>query len=1352
MRSSQFLNSIVFALILLIPSFFIIPDSGSVSVNQTILDLPSRKPIDAGTVIKVSGGSQIFNSSCYFPVPKASTLESLNISISPVPYIEGGNRYPSDMWFNVSGKKMYEYPSSNRDGYHFGQWGRQNVSLDGRDSGIMMDTSHSIPPNFDIILPKNATITDAVFNITGHQRDVQDDWRSYYYEGSTGETTGYSLTFIDDTDSNGLPEIIAGSPTGSNNFGLIAKYEFEPSTESLVLVGSSLLGSDQYSLFGYSLSDTFSVAGKGTSIAVGAPKGAKVIEGTVSLVLITSLSEYDILKGNDTLEGFGTAVQVGDIDTDGEAEIVVGSPMANSGRGKIYILDLESPGDFSAETSIKTVIDGPVGETGFGKNITIGDVDGDKIMDIAVSSDEKVRIFTGGLSMDIDTDYTIDPISSGGVSSFGHIEFIGDTEGSGEDTLAVGCPGELSGAVLLYDTPSSGSLTLDSKYTPSGSMISRNFGYSISSICDYDKDGNMEFAISSVGDASSRGSIGIYQFDSTDPEKVLTESSVGSMYGTDILLCADMISNGYIDVVAGATYNAGPSSISNGRIYLEEYFDSSTLGENTPTMQINGIDAWTYSGPHLTNTATTSDLKNVINNAVSTSDIVEGISTPYNEYVSINLALTSPDIPNLEGSKMFSVDAINIRYEQTVHIPDLAGQIEAYIANPNVKPESDGNYHIPFLLRSKSAGGIKIDTVVQDFDYPPVIENPIQYLSLKEDTHDLYLLDLWHVFEDDKTPDEDLSFVIVNDGENRSMVSATIWEGRYLSIDAFNDTSDTKSNDNWTGKVFLTLVVRDGLDAIFALEDLVVEILPVNDPPMLSNEPEGFVFQDDLFEFIPEVVDAEGDEHDMSLSGPGNMSLVENININWYPNNWDVGNHTWTLTLSDGLDQIKYVFDLDVINVNDVPYFVTLPPVYNTVYVGETFTFDFDAEDIDPNDSIKFEIVKGLQGSLIDESTGVFTWTPIIYQYDPVEYIVRVSDNFRNYTQFTFYINLTLRLLEPEITSEPETILYDMMKWEYEVVVYDPNDDIPLVQFMEGPRGMKFSNITNILTWRPLANQTGVHTVKLRIISSGYTIAHTFNLTVQRAIRIWDISVTAGLDGKKISGKFLFTGSYNVTPSDVEYVQVRIDDGAWINATILEGRWSHEFNTNDYENGKHTFSVRAFDGHEWSQTQTIEVTISNSAVFPVWLTIVIIILIILILIILIVVTIYVIQNKMKKSEEDQIHKLTRDDFDQSRAELDRFLEDVGRDVSDDIGTSDEEVAPMDLGDLVAERGVTECTEDTKIFDKQSDGIYELGGMEDAENKTGDVDPCQDPENEGVEENIPQQEPPQMPSDVDKSGK
>lgn len=1336
--------SIVLAAILIIPAFFMVIDSGSVSALDPGEDPPLRDPVESGTIIKIKGGSQKYNASQYLPVPKDSTLLALNLSISPVPFIENGNGYPSNMWFNITGRKMYEYPSIDAGGNHFGQWGRQNVSLDGRDSSIIMDTSHPIPPDFDILLPKNATVTDAVFNITGHQRDLTDEWRNYYYEGSTADSTGFALSYIDDTDSNNLPEIIAGSPTGSNNYGFISRYEYDPNSDSLLIKGLSVAGTDQYSLFGYSISETFIHPVNAKMIAVGAPKGAPLMEGTVTLINIASMTVDDTLEGNDTMEGFGTAVQVGDIDSDGEAEIVVGSPRANSGRGKIYILDIDSSGDFSKGTSLKAVIEGPSGETGFGKNITIGDVDGDKALDIAVSTEEKVRIYTGGSSMDFDADFTIDPISSGGVSSFGYIGFVGDVSGSGEETIAIGCPGKLTGSVLLYDTPSAGSLTLDSKYTPSGSMISNNFGYSISEICDYDKDGDPEFAISAVGDAGSRGSIGIYQFDSTDPEKVLTESSVGSMYGFDILFCADMVNNGYTDIVAGATYHAGPTSISNGRIYLEEYFDSSILEENPPTVKINGVDVWTYSGSHLTDMVQTTDLKDEINNVISNSDVVEGISTPYNEYVIVNVAITSPDITDLEESRLFSVDGIKIIYEQTVILSNLSDMIEAYTKSPTIKPEPDGNYHVPFLFKSDTAGGLKINSIIQDFDFPPTIENPIQYLSLKEDTCNRVILDLWHVFEDDKTPDQNLSFIVVNEGENRSMISATVWEDRYLSIDAYNDTSDTKSNDNWTGEATLTIVVRDGIGAINSIENVVIDVLPINDPPMLANVPGNFVYQDGLFEFIPEVIDAEGDDHEMHLTGPSNMSLIEDLNVNWHPNNWDVGNHTWTLSLSDGQDEFLYEFDLDVINVNDLPYFLTYPPEYNTVYVGETFTFDFDAEDIDPNDSLKYEIIKGLQGSMIDETTGVFTWTPAIFQYDSVEYIVRVSDNSRNYTEHTFFINLSLRLLEPEIRSEPDTILFDMMTWNYDVDVYDPNDDIPLIKFIKGPAGMQFSNITNILTWRPLANQTGVHTVIIRIISSGYVIDHEFNLTVQRAIRVWDLSVSAGLDGKKVSGNFLFTGSLNVTPSDIEYVHVRMDQDDWINATYIDDVWSFEFDTRDYDNGRHTLSVRAYDGYEWSSTETIEVNISNKGEgIPIWALILIILIIIIILACAVAGVIFVIQKKMKKSEEDQIHKITEDDFKHSRDELDRFIQDVGSDVSDDPSKYEEELSPMDLSDLIQDRGVVESTDDTKIFDKESKDVFELGGMENTENKPTEIEPEQEVVDEDLVNIPPQQEPPEI---------
>ena len=62
------------------------------------------------------------------------------------------------------------------------------------------------------------------------------------------------------------------------------------------------------------------------------------------------------------------------------------------------------------------------------------------------------------------------------------------------------------------------------------------------------------------------------------------------------------------------------------------------------------------------------------------------------------------------------------------------------------------------------------------------------------------------------------------------------------------------------------------------------------------------------------------------------------------------------------------------------------------------------------------------------------------------------------------------------------------------------------------------------------------------------------------------------------------------------------------------------------------------------------------------------------------------------------------------------------------------------------QGVIESSEETKIFDKQSDEVYELGGMEEVEDKPTDIDITVEDNVEPIVDIPDQQEPPDISSE------
>ncbi len=92
------------------------------------------------------------------------------------------------------------------------------------------------------------------------------------------------------------------------------------------------------------------------------------------------------------------------------------------------------------------------------------------------------------------------------------------------------------------------------------------------------------------------------------------------------------------------------------------------------------------------------------------------------------------------------------------------------------------------------------------------------------------------------------------------------------------------------------------------------------------------------------------------------------------------------------------------------------------------------------------------------------------------------------------------------------------------------------------------------------------------------------------AVKFTSLSNAAKID--KTEKTFTIKGTASAEDVKITKVQIRIDDGYWQDA---EGTttWSYEWDLTDVNIGKHTISIRAFDGESYSEIETIEVNIEK---------------------------------------------------------------------------------------------------------------------------------------------------------------
>ncbi|MCA9064077.1 MAG: FG-GAP repeat protein, partial [Planctomycetaceae bacterium] len=226
---------------------------------------------------------------------------------------------------------------------------------------------------------------------------------------------GGSVTTIGDLNGDGMTDLAVGAPTDSTDdiksgSTFILFLDSDGSVASSVRIGSGVNGGPSLAagaLFGTSVSSPGDVDGDGIiDLAVGAAgeavggtdRGGVYIllmnsNGTVraSTHLAHSLNGAPALSDGDR---FGSAVAaIGDLNGDGVVDLVVGAAGDDQGgteRGAVHVLLLNTDGTVQSSTKIADqIVGGPTlaSYDHFGASIaSVGDIDGDGVVDIAIGA------------------------------------------------------------------------------------------------------------------------------------------------------------------------------------------------------------------------------------------------------------------------------------------------------------------------------------------------------------------------------------------------------------------------------------------------------------------------------------------------------------------------------------------------------------------------------------------------------------------------------------------------------------------------------------------------------------------------------------------------------------------------------------------------------------------------------------------------------------------------------------------------------------------------------------------------------------------------------------------------------